>query len=203
VCLDTSAGTPRELARSSYPSLGLLLTGIHATLPAREQPVSGVEDEVPDPESWKIINTFLQGLAEIARATPPLPGEPTRVPRVLTEAIARALEGAGQHREAAALRQNLTTQPASASTGDHAPPTQPEPPARGALEPMRQELQREIEAFRKEKGIETNDAILDEPFLAEHGRELAGRLLRVLANTLPLLRPMVQDVAGSEPDPSS
>lgn len=203
VCLDTSDGAPREVGRSSYPNLGLLLTGIHSTLPAREAPVSGVKDQGLDAEGWKIINTLLQGLAEIARRTPPLADEAGLAPRTLTEAIARTLETAGRHREAAALRQSVATQPASASPGDNAQHTEPELHARDPLEPVRHELQRELEAFRKEKGIETNEAILGESFLAEHGRELAGRLLRVLANTLPLLRPMVQAVPVSGPDPSS
>jgi hypothetical protein len=203
VCLDTSDGAPREVGRSSYPSLGLLLTGIHATLPAREEPVSDVKDKGLDAEGWKIINALLLGLAEIARSTPPLADQAGRVPRVLTEAIARALEAAGQHREAAALRQGVAAQPAGASTGDSAQHTEPEIHARAELEPVRHELQRELEAFRKEKGVETNEAVLDESFLAEHGQELAGRLLRVLANTLPLLRPMVQDLPVSGPDPSS
>lgn len=203
VCLDTSDGAPREIGRSSYPNLGLLLTGIHAAWPAREAPVSGVKDQDLDAEGWKIINVLLLGLAEIARGTPPLANEAGRVPRALTEAIARTLEAAGRHREAAALRQSAATQPASASPGDSAQHAEPESGSRDALEPVRQELQRALDAFRKEKGIETTAAVLDESFLAEHGQELAGRLLRVLANTLPLLRPLAQDVPVSEPDPSS
>ena len=207
VCLDTSEGAARELARSSYPSLGLLLTGIPATLPAREEPVSGAKDKGLDPEEWKVINTFLLGLTKLARSTPPLPDPsgqvPGRVPEVLTEAIARALEGAGQHRDAAALRQKLATPPAGASTGEGAPPTELEIHAPDKLEPVRDELQRVLEAFRKEKGIEPSKAILDAAFLAEHGQELAGRLLRVLANALPLLKPMGEAGPGSGPAPAS
>jgi hypothetical protein len=198
VCLDTGDGAPREIGRSSYPSLGLLLTGISATLPAREDPVSGVTDKAPDNEGWQVINALLQGLTEIARTTPPLADETGRAPQALGEAIARALETAGQHREAAALRQSVAAQPAGASIGDNAPHTGSEIQPRDALEPVRQELQREIDAFRKEKGIAADAALLDPSFLAEHGQELSARLLRVLANARPLLRMMVGDVPASE-----
>ncbi|HWU89999.1 MAG TPA: hypothetical protein VN253_22205 [Kofleriaceae bacterium] len=203
VCLDTSGGASREVGRSSYPSLGLLLTGISATLPALEEPVSGVSDKVPDAEGWKIVNALLQGLAEIARGTPPPADGPGRVPTALAEAIARALEAAGRHREAAALRQDVAARPARASTGDSARHTESELHPPDALEPVRHELQRELDAFRTEKGIETQEALLTAPFLAEHGQELAGRLLRVLANARGLLRPMVQAGSTSEPDTAS
>jgi len=203
VCLDTGGGAPQELARSSYPSLGLLLNGIQATLPPREAPVSGDKGESPDPAEWKIINTFLAGLAEVARRAPPPADKSGRIPEVLTEAIARALEGAGRHPEAAALRQQQAAQQAGASAGDDARHAALELSPPDKLEPLRQELQREIDAFRKEKGIETEEAIVGEAFLAEHGQELSGRLLRVLANTFPQLRSMVQDVASSGPDTSS
>jgi hypothetical protein len=147
----------------------------------------------------QLIHAFFQSLAEISRSTPPLPDDTGRLPRALTEALARTFEGAGQHREAAALRQKLVAPPAGASTGDAAPPAEPALAAPDPLEPVRHELQRELDAFRKEKGLETNEALLAESSLAAHGPELAGRLLRVLANALPLLRPMVQDapVSGS------
>jgi hypothetical protein len=197
VCLDTGDGGPRELGRSSYPSLGVLLTGISATLPAREEPVSGVKDKGPEIDGSQIINTLLQGLSEIARTTPPLADETGRVPQVLTEAIARALETAGRHREAAALRQSVAAQPARASAGDNAPPTGLQSQSPDALEPVRQELQRELDAFRQEKGIAATASLLEAPFLAEHGQALSGRLLRVLANALPLLRPMARDLSAS------
>jgi hypothetical protein len=202
VCLDTGDGAPREVARSSYPSLGLLLNGISAPLPARAESVPGATDKGMNTEGAKVINTFLQGLTEIARTTPPPADGAGRLPQVLTESIARALESAGQHREAAALRQLPATQPASVSTGADAQPAEPGRTAPDELEPVRQELQREIDAFRTEKAIATDVAILDESFLAEHGQELAGRLLRVLANALPRLRPMLQDALASGPSTS-
>jgi hypothetical protein len=203
VCLDTGDGALRELGRSSYPSLGLLLGGISATLPARGDQVSSATDKGLDAEGWQIINTLLLGLTEIARAAPPPADRSGHLPQVLTEAIARALETAGQHREAAALRQKVATLPAGVPTGDSGPHTEPESRPPDALEPVRQELQRELDAYRAEKGIDASTSILDAAFLADHGPELAGRLMRVLANARPLLRPMVRDAPASGPGTSS
>lgn len=209
VCLDTSGGEPRELSRSSYPSMGLLLNGIEAPMPAREAPVSDAKAQGLDSEDWKIINTFLIGLTELARTTAPLADKSKTgsVQEVLTESIAQSLEAAGQSGDAAALRQKVAELPpgAGTGTGDRAQPTGLAPVSPDQLEPVRQELQREIDAYRTEKGLDPNAAITDKAFLTEHGQELSGRLLRILANALPQLRPMLQSLSGSGagPDTSS
>ena len=205
MCLDTSGAEPRELARSSYPSLGLLLNGIDAKLPAREAPVSDANAKGLDSEDWKIINTFLIGLTQLARTTAPLADQSKggSVQEVLTESIAQSLEAAGQQRDAAALRQKVAALPADAGTGDGAQPTGLAPVSPDQLEPVRQELQREIDAYRQEKGLEPSVSLTDKAFLAEHGQELSGRLLRILANALPQLRPLLHSLAGSGSGPGT
>lgn len=212
VCLDTSDGAPREIRSSSYPSLGLLLEGVSATLPAREAP-AGVKEAGMDAEGWRIVNTLLQGLTEIARTSPAPAHQSGSTPQVLTDALTRALETAGRHPEAAALQQAVAAQlgaagnagsaagnaGSAAGNAASAPRTEPELPSQDALEPVRQELQREIDAFRAEKGIAPEVPLLDARFLAEHAQELSARLLRVLANALPRLRPAAQDAPASGP----
>jgi hypothetical protein len=164
-------------------------------LPAREASGADANSEIANPEGWNIINTLLRGLAEIPRGAASATGEPDRSPDTLGDAIARALETAGQHREAAVLRQQLAAPPVGAGTGERA---QLAPSSQDRLEPLRRELQRELDAFLGERGLTTPATLLEDPALAEPRRELSGRLLRVLANAMPLLSAAQAD-GGSPP----
>jgi hypothetical protein len=209
VCLDTGGDAPRELGRSSYPSLGLLLTGVSAALPARAaQAAAGAAGVAGTGASaagagagaadWKAVNALLQGLTELAREAPAstsasASGAPAPLPEALTQAIAGALETSGRPAEAAALQQQVAAQKAGAEAGGATPH------APDALDPLRAALRREIDAFRAEKGIAAETSLLDAAFMAEHGQELSTRLLRVLAGGLPPL----QGTPAAGPGPSS
>jgi hypothetical protein len=187
VCLDTSGDAPREIGRSSYPSLGLLLTDVSAALPAREAPAGAgaASAGAEGGEDWKAVTALLQALTEGARDAPtpsPATGSPAPLPEALTQAIAGALETAGRPGEAAALQQQVAALQSGANTGGAAPHTP------DALDPLRAALRRELDAFRAEKGIAAGTPLLDAAFMAEHGQELSTRLLRVLSGALPPLR---------------
>lgn len=181
VSLDTSGGGARELGRSSYPSLGLLLTGVSAALPAAAGAEGGAGGD-----DLKVVNALLQALTEVARAMPaPAPSEDRSgdVSEALGQAIGRALEQAGLPGAATALQQQVAA--ASAAAGAEATRA---PDARDALDPARAELLRELIAFRTEQGLAAGTSLLDPAFLAAHGQALSDRLLRVLAGAISKLR---------------